>query len=185
ASRILTMEGEPITDGVLVVRDGKIAAIGPEASVAIPEGVAVRDLPGRFVFPGFVDLHHHVSSGGGDINDMVAPINAELRTLDVVRPTARMIRDTVSGGVTTTLFIPGSGTNISGFGVLLKMKPGRPLEELVVRELGAMKVAQGYNPERRGGDLGLTRMGMHDLLTRTMLRGRDYAAAWRAFEAGL
>jgi len=184
ASRILTMEGEPITDGVLVVRDGKIAAIGPEASVAIPEGVAVRDLPGRFVFPGFVDLHHHVSSGGGDINDMVAPINAELRTLDVVRPTARMIRDTVSGGVTTTLFIPGSGTNISGFGVLLKMKPGRPLEELVVRELGAMKVAQGYNPERRGGDLGLTRMGMHDLLTRTMLRGRDYAAAWRAFDAG-
>jgi imidazolonepropionase-like amidohydrolase len=47
-----------------------------------------------------------------------------------------------------------------------------------------MKVAQGYNPERRAGDLGMTRMGMHDLLTRTMLTGRDYAAAWRSFAEG-
>ena len=47
-----------------------------------------------------------------------------------------------------------------------------------------MKVAQGYNPERRSGDLGETRMGMHHLLTEALMRGRQYAAAWRAFAAG-
>ena len=68
--------------------------------------------------PGFVDLHHHVSGGSsGDINDMTMPLNAELRTLDVVKPSEEAVRRTAAGGVTTTLFIPGSGTNISGFGV--------------------------------------------------------------------
>jgi imidazolonepropionase-like amidohydrolase len=135
------------------------------------------------VSPGFVDLHHHVSSGGGDINDMVAPTNPELRTLDLVRPSAEAIREALAGGITTTLFIPGSGTNVGGFGVLLKMTGGR-LEDMVLRHPGAMKVAQGYNPERRSGDLGATRMGMHDLLTGMLERGKAYADAWRAFEAG-
>ena len=44
------------------------------------------------------------------------------------------------------------------FGVLLKMRHGEPLERMVLRELGAMKVAQGFNPERQSGDLGATRM---------------------------
>lgn len=183
AGRLLTMAGEPIDSGVLVVQDGRIAAVGPPDAVVVPEGAEIVDLGNAFVCPGFVDLHHHVS-GRGDINDMVHPINAELRTLDVVRPAEDMIRRTVAGGVTTTLFIPGSGTNIGGFGVLMKMRYGEPLERLVIRELGAMKVAQGYNPERRAGDLGETRMGMHELLTQALLEGRDYAASWRAFREG-
>ena len=48
---------------------------------------------------------------------------------------------------------------MSGFGVLMKMA-SRTLEKDVIRKLGAMKVAQGYNPERYSGDLGGTRMGM-------------------------
>ena len=48
------------------------------------------------------------------------------------------LENALAGGVTTLLFIPGSGTNISGFGVLLKMIPGGPLDRMIVRELGAM-----------------------------------------------
>ena len=72
--------------------------------------------------------------------------------------------------------------------------PGEPIhqmsirvtldEAMVIRELGAMKVAQGFNPERRSGDLGLSRMGSSELLVQLLERGRDYAAAWRAFAAG-
>ena len=188
AARFVTMddarEDLAVEAGVMVVEDGRIVAIGPAATTPVPPNAPVLDLGDGLVFPGFVDLHHHVSSGGGDINDMVTPINAEMRTLDTVRPSASMIRETVTGGVTTTLFIPGSGTNISGFGVLMKMAGDRNLEDLVIEELGAMKVAQGYNPERRHGDMGQTRMGMHDLLTRAMLRGKAYAEKWRAFAAG-
>jgi imidazolonepropionase-like amidohydrolase len=116
---------------------------------------------------------------------MTMPLNAEMRTLDVVKPSEELIRRTVSGGVTTTLFIPGSGTNIGGFGVLLKMRGGGSLDRMVVREPGAMKVAQGYNPERGSGDLGATRMGSKDLLTDLLLRGQAYAQAWRDSKAGV
>lgn len=60
------------------------------------------------------------------------------------------------------------------------MLPNGPFEAMVVRELGAMKVAQGYNPERQSGDLGLLRMGSSDLLTERLAAGQAYAAAWRA-----
>lgn len=184
AARILPADAPPIDGGVLVESAGRITAIGPRASLAVPEGATVVDHGDAWLSPGFVDLHHHVSGGGGDINDMTMPLNAELRTLDVVKPSEHEIRRAAAGGVTTTLFIPGSGTNIGGFGVLLKMRWGAPLEQLVVRELGAMKVAQGFNPERRSGDLGLTRMGSSELLMQLLQRGKAYAAAWRAFAAG-
>lgn len=184
AGKILTIDGPAVERGTLVVEGSRIVALGPREAIALEPGVRVLDVGDRFLVPGFVDIHHHVSSGGGDINDMVEPINVELRTFDVIRPSSSAIAETVRGGVTTTLFIPGSGTNISGFGALVKMIPGAKLEDMVVRELGAMKVAQGYNPERRSGDLGQTRMGMHELLTAAMLRGKAYAEAWRAYEEG-
>jgi len=184
AARILPADGAPIDAGVLVERGGKIVAIGTRATTPIPDGARIVDHEGAWLCPGFVDLHHHVSGGGGDINDMTMPLNAELRTFDVVKPSEVEIRRAAAGGVTTTLFIPGSGTNIGGFGVLLKMRWGAPLEALVVRELGAMKVAQGFNPERRSGDLGLTRMGSSELLMEVLQRGKAYAAAWRDFAAG-
>lgn len=184
AARILPADAAPIHRAVLVEQGGRITAVGPRASTPIPDGATVVDHGEHWLTPGFVDLHHHVSSGGGDTNDMVMPLNAELRTLDVVRPSTHLIHRTVAGGVTTTLFIPGSGTYISGFGVLMKMRWGAPLEDMVIRELGAMKVAQGFNPERRSGDLGETRMGSRELLTRALEKGRDYAAAWRAHRDG-
>jgi imidazolonepropionase-like amidohydrolase len=184
AARVLPADAPPIENAVLVEADGRITALGPRATTPIPTGARIVDHGDGWLCPGFVDLHHHVSSGGGDINDMTMPLNAELRTLDLVKPADELIRRTVSGGITTTLFIPGSGTNISGFGVLLKMRPGGPFERMVVRELGAMKVAQGFNPERGSGDLGATRMGSRELLTTLLLRGQAYEAAWRAHREG-
>jgi imidazolonepropionase-like amidohydrolase len=186
AARVLTCDGPPIDGGVLVVQGGRIAAVGARRSVQVPADADIVDCGDAWLCPGFVDLHHHVSGGigGGDINDMVLPTNPELRTLDLVRPHEQAIQRALSGGVTTTLFLPGSGTNLGGFAVLLKMKYGEPLESMVLRDLGAMKVAQGFNPERRSGDLGLTRMGSSDLLTRRLEEGKHYAEAWRAFEQG-
>ncbi len=184
AGRALPVSGPPVDSPVLLVQNGRIQAIGPRRTTPIPDGAEVVDLGDAWLCPGFVDLHHHVSAGGGDINEMVHPLNPELRTLDAVRPSTEQIRATLSGGVTTTLFIPGSGTFVGGFGVLLKMRAGAKLEDMVLRELGAMKVAQGYNPERRAGDQGLTRMGSSELLHQMLLRGQRHAAAARAHREG-
>ncbi|MCP3919292.1 MAG: amidohydrolase family protein [bacterium] len=56
--------GEPIVDAVIVLRDGKIEAVGPRSEVAVPEGIDVVDVAGRFVIPGLIDTHVHYSQTG-------------------------------------------------------------------------------------------------------------------------
>jgi len=68
-----------------------------------------------------------------------------------------------AAGVTTLLGIPGSGTSISGFGVLHKTKDTPLYDTAVIADPGAMKVAQSYNPER-SADFGSTRAGLGWLL---------------------
>ncbi len=59
----LITENGIIYDGTLIIEDGKIAAFGPAASLEIPEGAEVLNAGGKYVGPGFVDIHCH--GGGG------------------------------------------------------------------------------------------------------------------------
>jgi imidazolonepropionase-like amidohydrolase len=181
--KVVTVTGG-VHDGGAVLVSGRsieavIAAPGPEFSA--PPGYEVIEASGLWLVPGFIDLHSHI--GGSDINDMVYPANPGLRTLDTVIPENPLLRKAQAGGVTTVLFIPGSGTNMSGFGTLMKTA-GRTLDEVVVRFPGALKIAQGGNPERRGGDLGLGRQGMNWLIRKALEEGREYTEAWDAYERG-
>src|SRR3990167_1638467 len=118
--KIVTVTSEPINDGVIVVTDGRIVALGRAAEVEIPAGATVVDQPSSWAVPGFIDLHCHVGGGRGwDINDMVLPTNPGLGTRPTVQPNAEELLDGAAAGVTTVLYIPGSGTNMGGFGTLM------------------------------------------------------------------
>lgn len=163
--RVLTMNAanEIHSPGMLLVKGGNIEYVGP--AIDVPAGYALIERPEAWVVPGFIDLHSHIQTGGwGDINDMVMPTNAEYST----RPTIVMdnpgMRRALAAGVTTLFGIPGSGTSISGFGVLYKTKTRRQYEGNLLADPGGMKVAQTHNPERRNGDLGQTRAGLSWLL---------------------
>ena len=60
--------GPPVANAVIVVRDGRIAAVGPRASTPVPAGAQTIDGTGQFVVPGFVDTNVHLSLYGG-MND--------------------------------------------------------------------------------------------------------------------
>ncbi len=175
AGRVLPVVGDPIDDGVVLVKNGRIEAVGPASEIAIPEGYELRHYPTGWVTPGWVELHAHVA--GTDLNDMVYPTNPELRNLDTIVPDNYQLRAARAGGVTTMLFIPGSGTNLSGFGTLVKTA-GATVEEMTVRFPGAMKIAQLGNPERRAGDVGRSRMGMNHLIRARLEEARRYAESW-------
>lgn len=181
AGRVVPVSSEPIADAAVIVRDGRIERVGPAADVPPPEGAEIISLPQAWLVPGFVDLHCHIA--GIDINDMVHPINTDLSVLDQITPGNQELLEAVAGGVTTVLFIPGSGTNIGGFGALLKTY-GKTVGEMVVRFPGAMKVAQAGNPERRSGEIGRGRMGMNWNLREALRAGKVYHDAWTAWEQG-
>ena len=181
ALRVIPVVGEPIDHGVILVRDGKIEAVGRAADVKVPDGYEVRDFPEGWATPGWVELHAHVGGSMNDINDMVYPTNPEMRTLDTIVPNNPQLLAARQGGVTTMNFIPGSGTNMGGFGTLIKTA-GDTVAEMTVRFPGSLKIAQLGNPERRGGDVGASRMGMNYLLRDRLTAARDYTRAWAAWE---
>ena len=182
AAKIVPVSGEVIYDGVILTRNKKIRAIGSAREVSIPADHEVIDLGDAWIVPGLVDLHFHIASRSFDLNDSVHATNPEFRTLDLIELDHPQVKNALAGGVTTVLYIPGSGSNSGGFGTLTKLH-GTP-DEALVRFPGSLKIAQAGNPERRAGDLGVTRMGMNQGLRSMLERGRDYYRAWEAFDAG-
>ena len=182
AGKILTVTKGTIDHGIILIEDGVIKTVANAADVDVPKEYKVIDASDKWVMPGMVEIHSHLAGEGG-LNDMVVPTNPGLRIADVIDPEDWSIPQAVASGVTTVHTIPGSGTNLSGFGVLYKLH-GKTVDEMLVRPLGSMKIAQAYNPERGGGDLGLTRMGMSWILRDILNKGKAYTQTWQAYEKG-
>jgi len=161
-----------INDAVVLVRDGRIEALGPVAQVSIPEGYRRLDFGQCWLLPGIVEAHDHSAAGGwGDLNDMVYQTNPGLDTRCVPIPDNEWIRAARRGGVTTVLFIPGSGTNLAGMGTVVSTA-GRTPDEITLRTPGSLKVAQAGNPEWYFGGNG--RMFMNWNLRQTLRKAQAY-----------
>lgn len=179
AAKVLPIAAPPILDGVVVTRNGLIEAVGRAQDVPVPAGYERVDCGDAVIVPGFVEMHCHIASESFDLNDTVHATNPEFRTLDLISMEHDQIRTARAGGVSTALYIPGSGSNMGGFGTLTKTW-GRSPEEALVRFPGSLKIAQAGNPERGSGDLGTDMMGMSEGIRLTLLAGQRY---WQQHEA--
>ena len=76
-ARIVTMNGDAVIEnGVIVVNENRIEAIGPAGSVAVPTGATVMDMSGKTITPGFVDAHWHGSMATDGIIPQQSRINS-------------------------------------------------------------------------------------------------------------
>ena len=150
-ARVIPIAGDEIDDGVLLVRAGKIVAVGPRSTVRVPSAATVRELTGKVVMPGLVDTHSHI--GGGWAADSSAPIQPGVRMIDSINVRDAGFQRAQAGGITTVNVMPGSGHLMSGQTVYLKLRDGATIEELALRGpddaiLGGMKMANGTNSRR-------------------------------------
>ena len=88
---VVPIEGPPVPDGTVLIRDGMITAVG--AKVRLARDVEVVDASGKWVLPGFVEAHAHLGVheegegwAGDDANEMTDPNGARLRALDAINP---------------------------------------------------------------------------------------------------
>jgi imidazolonepropionase-like amidohydrolase len=191
-ARILTAAGAPIERGVLVIRHGKITAVGPEGEVKVPSGAFVRDVSGRTIIPGLVDTHSHIGiysrpavPANQDGNEMTGPVQPGLRAIDAIYPDDPGIRMAVAGGVTTANIMPGSGNAIGGQTLYVKLR-GRTVEEMRIPMkgvLGGLKMANGENPKNYGRRnlAPATRMKVAALQRAQFVKARDYQRQWNAY----
>lgn len=181
--KVVTMDDKDtvINNAVVVVRGGKIEQVTKAAGFTTPQGAAVIEMPDCWLVPGLVEGHNHIAADSGDLHDYVYLTNPGLRTLDAVDTENENIKRARAGGVTTALLIPGSGTNMSGFGTLVKFTGGRT-DESVLKYPGSIKIAQAGNPERYWWGVGRAMMNYNT--RQTLEAAKRYHETWEAFEKG-
>ncbi len=147
---LITISDGVITNGAMVVQNGKIAAVGAAETTALPADAVVIDVTGKTIMPGLVDTHSHL--GRVDGGDRSATLHPDVRALDAIDVKDTSLKKALAGGITTLNIMPGSGYLMSGQTAYLKLRDGQKIEDLLycndpLTEIcGGMKMANGTNP---------------------------------------
>lgn len=185
--KLYTMAGDPLEQGMILIEDGKIAAVGQELTV--PAGAEVIDLSAYEVTPGFIDAHAHMADFGiqttADGNDFADPICPQMRLADGIDPTHFSFARTRLGGFTSCCQLPGSGNLMGGTGFVAKLSDGANLQKKIFGP-PQIKMALGENPRRcHGQDKGrspMTRMGNASLMREALREAYEYYNAKKSGE---
>ena len=135
-ARLITMRGEEaIDDADLLIRDGRIAALGRRGSVPLPAGAEIRDVSGKTIVPGFIDIHDHVADIRRDVIAMESwGLRARLAygITTAFDPSSLSIdmfayQDMVDAGILTGSRIPTTGMAMFSFNRLASLDEARAL----------------------------------------------------------
>jgi len=184
--------GRLIENGVVLMRDGKIEAVGP--ALAVPAGYEAVDGKGKWVTPGIIDAHSHLgvypspeAPAHSDGNELTDPNTAQVWAEHSVWPLDPGFNRARAAGVTSLLVLPGSGNLFGGRGVTLRNVPGRTVQDM--KFPGApytLKMACGENPKRVYGARNRapsTRMGNVAGYRAAWINAADYARRWDEYRA--
>lgn len=181
--KVLTMSGKNYERGCVLVHNGKIKKIGDK--IEETPDMEVIDAEGCIVMPGIIDAHCHIGLveenmgfEGDDINEASNPVVPELRAIDGINPMDVAFDDAVKAGITGVMTGPGSGNVMGGQFVFMKTK-GKCVDDMVMLEPSAVKVAFGENPKRfygKKGKMPVTRMATAALLRGILTKAKFYMA---------
>jgi imidazolonepropionase-like amidohydrolase len=188
---VLTVTRGTIPNGTVVLRDGKIAAVGgPETPV--PSGADVVDASGRFVSPGIIDAHSHIATDA--INEGGTTVSSMTGIEDVLNPTDINIYRDLAGGLTTANVLHGSANPIGGKNAVIKLRWGKTRADELLFEgaLPGIKFALGENPKdmRFGGGgqqpqpprrYPATRLGVEFVIRDAFTRAKAYQQDWQDY----
>jgi imidazolonepropionase-like amidohydrolase len=185
---ILTVTDGTIQNGTIVLRDGRIAALGgPET--AVPAGAETVDATGRFVSPGIIDCHSHIAADS--INEGGTTVSSMTGIEDVFDPTDIDIYNDLAGGLTVANVLHGSANPIGGKNAVIKLRWGKTRAGEFMFEGAApgIKFALGENPKdiRQFGQTGprrypVTRPGVEFVIRDAFTRAKTYQKEWQEYE---
>ena len=180
---ILTVTEGVIENGSILIREGKISAIGK--SLEAPEGAEVIDATDKFIMPGIIDSHSHLALNG-DVNEATDPVTSQVDMADAIDAYDHQIYQALAGGVTAAKLMHGSANVIGGLNTTVKLKYQTSLEEMRIPGVRQqLKLALGENPKRVYGSKGRqpsTRPGIFATLRQTFLDARAYQQKWDEYE---
>lgn len=175
---VFSMSGPPINDGVVVIIDGRITAIGPQADITVPDDFTV--VRGRVVTPGLIDTHSVVGLSGilnsdhdQDQLESSNPIQPELRAIDAYNTAEELIGWVRGFGVTTLHTGHAPGELISGQTFIVKTM-GNTVEDAVISPATALAVTLSTAEQKSGSKSPGTRGKSVAMLRSELIRAREY-----------
>jgi len=183
AKTLHTVAGQPIRDGIVVVRDGKIVAVGPAARTSTPAGAEV--LEAAVVVPGLVDAHTVVGLSGilnqphdQDQLERSEPVQPELRAIDAYNARDELVAWVRSFGVTTIHAGHAPGALVSGQTLIAKTR-GNTVDRAVIVPEAMVATTFGesaMHADREKGKAPGTRSKAVAMLRQELVQAREYAA---------
>ena len=179
AGRVHTVSHGTIADGIVLVENGKIAAVGPRGKVALAPDTPI--LTAAVVTPGLIDAHSVIGVSGRlnvpadqDQDEMGDPNQADLRVLDSFNPNEPFLRFVREQGVTLVHAMPGRANVIAGQTGIFRTY-GRSAEQMAVRSPAAILINLGENPKQAySGRRPNTRMGTAALIRGTLAEAAEH-----------
>ncbi len=135
AAKLIPISGAEISNGVILIRGGKIVAVGPAASVPIPPDATV--VQADVAMPGTVEAHTSRGMDAPNENVSVVPF---VSTADGIDPVNITFEDALRDGITTLQIIQGNNTVVGGTGIIVR-PVGPTVENMLVKRPGAMKLS--------------------------------------------
>ena len=184
---VYTMAGNAITDGVVVVKDGKIAAVGKASEVKLPDGVKV--IEAAVVTPGLIDARGTVGVSGlfntkhdSDQLEKSAAIQPEMRAIDAYNPMDKLVEWVRSFGITAVNTGNAPGALVSGQTIVVKTV-GNTVDEAVILSPAMVTATIGPGAFESGSKAPGTRGKQVAMLREELIKAREYGEKRKAAEA--
>ncbi len=179
AGRIHTVAKGTITDGAILIEDGKVRWVGPRRDFKLPAETPV--LTAAVVTPGLIDAHTVVGASGKynisadqDQDELSDPNQADLRMLDSFNPREPLLQFLRENGVTVVHAVPGRANVIAGQSGIFRTE-GNTVEEMTVRFPAGLLVNLGEVPKHSyPNKQPLTRMGTANLVRNAFAQAENH-----------
>ena len=189
--KVLTVSHGVIENGVVVMQNGKITAVGV-AGTAIPRDAKVIDATGMTVYPGLIDAETRLGltevSADRMTDDMLEPsdeIMPHMRVSDAFHAETAVIPVTRINGITNAVVAPAIGDTLPGQDAFIQLAGSSAEEMLLVRDLALplnFTGTQRRNETFATAKFPQTRMGMAAQLRQAFIDAQDYEAKAQAYE---
>ncbi|GGG90645.1 amidohydrolase family protein [Silvibacterium dinghuense] len=188
--KLLTITHGTIDDGTIILTDGKIAAVGPFASVQIPSNAQVIDARGMTVYPGLIDAETNLGlseieadEASNDLVETSDEIFPNMHVYDAFHAETEHIPITRLNGITNAIVAPASEDSMPGQDIFIQLA-GRDRDQMILGKDVALPV-NFSGDQRRRGKFPSTRMGLAEQLRQTLIDAQEYAASKSDYEAKL
>ena len=186
--KLLTVSHGTNENGVLVMKDGKIAPIGAAGSVNVPSDAQVIDITGMTVYPGLIDSETQLGlteiSAEQMTNDLVESsdeIMPHMHVYDAFHAESELIPVSRLNGITNAIVSPSNGDTLPGQDSFIQLDGASALDMLLIRDIAMplnFTADQRRNESWEKRKFPQTRMGMAAQLRQTFLDAQEYQRSW-------